>query len=78
MGKFPQERVLRFLISTSKRAFKTLDSVRKLKDFLQTPEGYQCVTTVSQKWIQPILRITKNVIVAILLRYSYVQEYVTV
>ena len=45
---------------------------------MQTPEGYQCVTTVSQKWIQPILRITKNVIVAMLLRYSYVQEYVTV
>ena len=34
--------------------------------------------TVSQQRIQPILRITQNFIVAMLLRYSYVQEYVTV
>ena len=34
--------------------------------------------TVSQQWIQPILKISQNFIVAMLLRYSYVQEYVTV
>ena len=33
---------------------------------------------MSQQRIQPILRITQNFIVAMLLRYSYVQEYVTV
>ena len=36
------------------------------------------LVTVSQQQIQPILRITQNFIVAMLLRYSYVQEYVIV
>ena len=36
------------------------------------------IGTVSQQRIQPILRISQNVIVVMLLRYSYVQEYVTV
>ena len=36
------------------------------------------VLTVSQQRIQPILRITQTFIVVMLLRYSYVQEYVTV
>ena len=35
-------------------------------------------STVSQQQIQPILRITQIFIVDMLLRYSYVQEYVTV
>ena len=34
--------------------------------------------TVSQQRIQPILRITQTFIVAMLLCYSYVQEYVAV
>ena len=38
----------------------------------------QFTATVSQQRIQPILRITQTFIVAMLLRYSYVQEYVTV
>ena len=36
------------------------------------------VTTVSQQRIQPILKSTQDFIVDMLMRYSYVQEYVTV
>ena len=37
-----------------------------------------CGDTVSQQRIQPILKITQDFIVDMLMRYSYVQEYVTV
>ena len=48
---------------------------------LSTPHLHTAVhqgPTVSQQRIQPILRITQTFIVALLSRYSYVQEYVTV
>ena len=42
-------------------------------------EGYFLdALTVSQHQIQPILRSTQNFIVDMLMRYSYVQEYVIV
>ena len=47
-------------------------------DLHRPQHGNESEPTVSQQRIQPILRITQNFIVAMLLRYSYVQEHVIV